>query len=137
LANNIKEQVASNAVKKMFQGHPVYVLNYNDPVLNKMVARQMQSNAENKKDNIHFVVLWGFEYTANAYRIFLSEKHTGGTPKHNLPMIASKLGDIGGVKRGGGGSKFIGNFIGHIIKNMISGIYLLKKLHFYASKWLF
>ena len=41
---------------------------------------------------------------------FLSEKHTGGTPKHNLPMIASKLGDIGGVKRGGGGSKFIGNF---------------------------
>jgi len=106
LANNIKEQVASNAVKKMFQGHPVYVLNYNDPVLNKMVARQMQSNAENKKDNIHFVVLWGFEYTANAYRIFLSEKHTGGTPKHNLPMIASKTWRYRGeLKRGGGGSK--------------------------------
>jgi hypothetical protein len=35
LANNIKEQVARNARKATFQGHPVYVLNYNDPVLYK------------------------------------------------------------------------------------------------------
>ena len=38
LANNIKEQVARNARKATFQGHPVYVLNYNDPVLSRMVA---------------------------------------------------------------------------------------------------
>ena len=33
LANNIKEQVARNAQFAYFEGHPVYVLNYNDPVL--------------------------------------------------------------------------------------------------------
>jgi hypothetical protein len=63
LANNIKDQVARNARKATFQGHPVYVLNYNDPVLYKMVARQMLTNAQKRGDHIDFAVLWGFEYT--------------------------------------------------------------------------
>ena len=71
LANNIKEQVARNARKATFQGHPVYVLNYNDPVLSRMVARQMLTNAQKAGDNIHFAVLWGYEYTSNAYRVQL------------------------------------------------------------------
>ena len=109
LANNIKEQVARNARKATFQGHPVYVLNYNDPVLYKMVARQMVSNAEKKGDKIDFAVLWGYEYTNNCYKVFLSEKHEG-RPKYNLPQIAKTLGNIGKTSKGGGGDKFVGNF---------------------------
>ena len=109
VANNIKDQVAKNAYKTMFQGHPVYVLNYNDPVLYKMVGRQMITNAESRGDDIHFAVLWGYEYTSQAYKVFLSEKHSG-QPKYNLKHIAEKLAKVGGHRKGGGGSRYIGNF---------------------------
>ena len=109
LANNIKEQVARNARKATFQGHPVYVLNYNDPVLYKMVARQMLSNAKKRDDNIHFAVLWGYEYTNQCYKVYLCEFHHG-KPKYNLPKIAKQLGNIGGKLKGGGGAKYVGNF---------------------------
>ena len=109
LVNNIKEQVARNAKLQYFQGHPVYVLNYNDPVLYKMVARQMVTNAEKKGDRIDFAVLWGYEYTSNAYKVFMSEKH-GGPPKYNLPELARTLAKRGGHHLGGGGSKYVGNF---------------------------
>ena len=107
--NNIKEQVARNASFAYFQGHPVYVLNYNDPVITIKVGRQMISNAEKKGDKIHFAVLWGYEYTNKAYRVALIEKHHG-QPRFNLPKLANTLARIGGHHRGGGGSKFLGNF---------------------------
>lgn len=110
LVNNIKDQVARNASFQHFQGHPVYVLNYNDPVLYKMVARQMITNAEKAGKDIDFAVLWGWEYTTNAYKIFLSEKHTGKPPKFNLGQLAQKLGKKGGHPMGGKGTKYIGNF---------------------------
>ena len=109
LANNIKDQVARNARMAYFEGHPVYVLNYNDPVLSRMVARQMLTNAKAKGDNIDFVVLWGYEYTNQCYRVQLAEFH-GGKPKHNLPYIAKTLGNIGGTGKGGGGAQYVGNF---------------------------
>ena len=109
LANNIKDQVARNARRATFQGHPVYVLNYNDPVLSRMVARQMLTNAQKRGDNIHFAVLWGYEYINQAYRVQLCEFH-GGMPKYNLPYIAKTLGNIGGHDKGGGGEKYVGNF---------------------------
>jgi hypothetical protein len=109
LVNNIKEQVARNARLDYFQGHPVYVLNYNDPVLYKMVARQMITNAEKRGDRIDFAVLWGWEYTSNAYKVFISEKH-GPPPKFNLPELAKKLGHEGGHRLAGFGSKWVGNF---------------------------
>lgn len=110
LVNNIKDQVARNASFQHFQGHPVYVLNYNDPVLYKMVARQMITNAEKAGKDIDFAVLWGWEYTTNAYKIFLSEKHTGKPPRFNLGQLAQKLGKKGGHHMGGKGTKYIGNF---------------------------
>jgi len=110
LVNNIKDQVARNARLQYFQGHPVYVLNYNDPVLYKMVARQMITNAEKRGDKIDFAVLWGWEYTSNAYKIFLSEKHTGQLPKFNLGKMAQDLAKKGGHPMGGKGTKYIGNF---------------------------
>lgn len=109
LANNIKEQVARNARPAKFQGHPVHVLNYNDPVLSRMVARQILTNAQMRGDNIHFAVLWGYEYTSQAYRVQLCEFH-GGKPKYNLAQMAKTLGNIGGTSRGGGGDKYVGNF---------------------------
>jgi len=109
LANNIKEQVARNARPANFQGHPVHVLNYNDPVLSRMVARQILTNAKMRGDNIHFAVLWGYEYTSQAYRVQLCEFH-GGKPKYNLALMAKTLGNIGGSSRGGGGDKYVGNF---------------------------
>jgi len=109
LANNIKEQVARNARFAYFEGHPVYVLNYNDPVLSRMVARQMLSNAKMQGVNIDFAVLWGYEYTNQCYRVQLAEFH-GGNPKFNLPYIAKTLGNIGGTGKGGGGAQYVGNF---------------------------
>lgn len=109
LSNNIKEQVARNARFAYFEGHPVYVLNYNDPVLTTMVARQMLSNAKARGDHIDFAVLWGYEYTNQCYRVYLAEFH-GGKPKHNLPQIAKTLGNLGGTNKGGGGASFVGNF---------------------------
>jgi hypothetical protein len=109
LANNIKDQVARNARFAYFEGHPVYVLNYNDPVLSRMVARQMLTNAKAKGDDIDFVVLWGYEYTNQCYRVQLVEFH-GGNPKYNLPQIAKILGNIGGTQKGGSGAKYVGNF---------------------------
>ena len=109
LANNIKDQVARNARKATFQGHPVYVLNYNDPVLYKMVARQMLTNAQKRGDHIDFAVLWGFEYTNNCYKVYLCEFHHG-KPKYNLPQMAKTLGNIGRAGKGGGGASYVGNF---------------------------
>ena len=109
LANNIKDQVARNARRATFQGHPVYVLNYNDPVLSRMVARQMLTNAQKRGDKIDFAVLWGYEYTNQCYRVQLVEFH-GGKPKYNLPQIAKTLGNIGRTGKGGSGASYVGNF---------------------------
>ena len=109
LSNNIKDQVARNARKETFQGHPVYVLNYNDPVLSRMVGRQMLTNAQKRGEHIDFAVLWGYEYTNRFYRVQLVEFH-GGKPKYNLPQIAKTLGDIGRTGKGGGGASYVGNF---------------------------
>jgi len=109
LANNIKDQVARNARFAYFEGHPVYVLNYNDPVISRMVGRQMLTNAAAKGDHIDFAVLWGYEYINQCYRVQLVEFH-GGKPKYNLPYIAKTLGNIGGLGKGGGGAAFVGNF---------------------------
>jgi len=109
LANNIKDQVARNARKATFQGHPVYVLNYNDPVLSRMVGRQMLTNAQKRGDKIDFAVLWGYEYTNQCYRVQLIEFH-GGKPKYNLPQIAKTLGNIGRTVKGGAGASYVGNF---------------------------
>ena len=109
LANNIKDQVARNARFAYFEGHPVYVLNYNDPVIARMVGRQMLTNAIAKGDHIDFAVLWGYEYINQCYRVQLVEFH-GGKPKYNLPYIAKTLGNIGGTGKGGGGAQYVGNF---------------------------
>jgi hypothetical protein len=108
--NNLKDQIAKNAAYKKFQGHNVAVLNFNDPALYKMVARQMITNAEKSGNNVDFAVLWGWEYTTNAYKVFISEKHTGKPPRFNLPALAQRLGQKGGHHLGGKGSKYIGNF---------------------------
>lgn len=109
VVNNIKDQVAQNARLEYFQGHPVYVLNYNDPVLYKMVARQMITNAEKRGDRIDFAVLWGWEYTSDGYKVFMSEKH-GPPPRFNLQELAKELGNRGGHRLSGFGSKYVGNF---------------------------
>ena len=74
-----------------------------------MVARQMLTNSQKRGDNIHFAVLWGYEYINQAYRVQLCEFH-GGKPKYNLPKIGETLGNIGRHPKGGGGDKYVGNF---------------------------
>ena len=110
LVNNLKDQIAKNAAYKRFQGHNVAVLNFNDPALYKMVARQMITNAEKSGNNVDFAVLWGWEYTTNAFKVFISEKHTSKPPRFNLPALAQRLGKKGGHHLGGRGSKYVGNF---------------------------
>jgi hypothetical protein len=110
VCNNIKTQVAINSVKRKFCGHDVYILNYNDPVLYKMVSREMFSFAERKGDFIKFVVIYGYEFTANGYKILVSEKHTGGPPKYTSDLydILNKYGRS--HYRGGKVAKNILNF---------------------------
>lgn len=105
---NLKEQIAINARQAVFQGYNVGVLNFNSPELTKPVARQIITNFRNQGKNIDFAVCWGYEYTANAYRIQLIDDHKQTRIKMN--EIAQKLGQIGGTKKKGGGHPHVGNF---------------------------
>jgi hypothetical protein len=87
----------------------VGVLNFNSPALSKPVCRQIITNFRNKGIPIDFVVLWGYEYTSNGYRIQLMDDHSNSA-KIDLSNIARQLGKIGGHPKGGGGHFHDGNF---------------------------
>lgn len=106
----LKYQIAVNAQVRNFQGYKVGILNFNAPALMKRVGRQIITNFKSRGQYIDFVVLWGFEYTSNAYNIQLVEDHQNRPPKYNLPQMAKKLGKIGGHYKGGGGSRWVGHF---------------------------
>ncbi len=108
VCNNIKMQVAQNAVKKKFLGYTVYALNYNDPVLYKMVSREMFTLADKRGDKIDLVVLFGYEFTSNAYKVFVSERHTGKKPEYDLDQIVRQVGKF--HPRGGKATQYIANF---------------------------
>tara|TARA_R110002074_G_scaffold380864_1_gene559689 strand:+ start:1608 stop:2795 length:1188 start_codon:yes stop_codon:yes gene_type:complete len=110
IANNLKEQIAQHAQFGYFEGHPVFILSYNDPALYKMVLRQMVTNAKKQNKNIDFAVTWGWQHSRNEYNIQLSEDHSLQLPGNNLPQIAYKLGKIGGTRDGGSGRGHVGHF---------------------------
>ena len=110
VTNMIKYQIVNNMVVKKFQGYKVGTLNFNAPRLSKMVAREMFNVARARNVHIDFAVLWGYEFTSNAWKILLREDHTGKAPKYNLGDMAHKLGKIGGHPKGGHGAKYDGNF---------------------------
>tara|TARA_B100000780_G_scaffold279144_1_gene255934 strand:- start:2418 stop:2804 length:387 start_codon:yes stop_codon:yes gene_type:complete len=99
---NIKEQIARNAVIKDFQGYKVGVLNFSDPVLTKRIGRQICSNMIGKID---FALLWAFEYNKNVYRVQIIDDHN--QTKVNLGDIARKMAN---TEWGGGGHFHVGNF---------------------------
>lgn len=107
-SENLKEQIAINAVPMKFQGYNVGVLNFNSPLLSKPVARQIITNFKNKGLAIDFAILWGYEYTSNAYRIQLMDDHK--QTKIRMDEIAGKLGSIGGSSKMGFGHAHVGNF---------------------------
>lgn len=106
---NLKEQVARNAVIKKFQGYTVAVLNYLDPVLYKRVAKQIITNFKKKNKHIDFAVLWGWEHSGNRYKIALTCEHSHAC-KVNLPLLARILGKLGKARGHGGGVGYVGNF---------------------------
>ncbi len=108
LQENLKEQIAINAVVRNFQGYRVAVLNFSDPALTKRVGRQMLTNMEQRGEKVDFAVLWAYEYTANGYKIQLIDDHK--QTQINLPQIAIQLAKIGGHPRGGGGHGHVANF---------------------------
>lgn len=110
LANNIKTQVAVNARTEFFQGYKVKILNYDDPVLYKMVGRQIMTNAMKRGEQIDFVVLYGYQFSNRCYKVSLHEYESGKPPRYNLTQMAQTLGKKGGTAKGGGGSKYLGNF---------------------------
>ena len=110
IENNIKEQIAQHAIFSYFEGHPVYILSFNSPVLYKMVQRQMLSNAKKQNKKIDFAVIWGWQHSRNQYNIQLLEDHYLPLPGNNLPQIAYKLGKIGGTRDGGSGRDHVGHF---------------------------
>jgi hypothetical protein len=109
VTENLKDQIAKNAVRRKFQGYCVGVLNFNAPALAKKVGLQIISNFENKGQPVDFAVTWGYEYTSNAYRIGLMRRPWENS-KIDLGAIAKKLGAKGGHPKGGGGHGPVGNF---------------------------
>lgn len=107
-SENLKEQIAINAVPMNFQGYRVGVLNFNSPLLSKPVGRQIITNFKNKGMQIDFALLWGYEYTSNAYRIQLIDDHK--QTRIRMDEIAQRLGSIGGSPKGGQGHPHVGNF---------------------------
>jgi hypothetical protein len=114
-SESLKFQIAVNAQSRDFQGYRVGVMNFNAPELSKKVARQIVSNFNNlyersgdPKWKIDFAVLWGYEYTKNAYSVQLLDDHK--QTKINLGELAKKLANIGGERGGGGGHQHVGHF---------------------------
>ena len=105
---NIKDQIAKNAQIRNFQGYKVGVLNFNDPVLTPRIGRQIITNMEKQGKKIDFAVLWGYEYTNNAYRVQIIDNHR--QTKINLGRMAKILGNKGGHSKEGGGHFHKGNF---------------------------
>ena len=107
-SENLKEQIAINAVPMNFQGYKVGILNFNSPLLSKPVGRQIITNFKNRGIHIDFAILWGYEYTSNAYRVQLIDDHK--QTRIRMDEISQKLGSIGGSPKGGGGHPHMGNF---------------------------
>ena len=108
VTDNLKEQIAINAVPMQFQGYNVGILNFNAPALTHPVCRQIVSNFKAKGIPIDFAVCWGYEHINKCYRIQMSDDHQ--QTRFNLGYIAQKLGKIGGLIKFGGGHPHIGNF---------------------------
>jgi hypothetical protein len=106
--DNLKEQIAINAVPMDFQGYKVGVLNYLSPALTHPVARQIITNFKKKSIPIDFALLWGYEHINNSYRIQILDDHR--QTSIDMSKIARQLGEIGGHQKGGGGHQHIGNF---------------------------
>lgn len=108
VTENLKYQIAINAVRMKFQGDCVAVLNFNAPGLSKKVALQMITNFEKRGQPVDYAVTWGYEYKSNAYRIGLNrQKWKKG---RNLGELAKQLAKKGGHSSGGGGHEADGNF---------------------------
>ncbi len=108
VTENLKDQIAVNAVRMKFQGDCVAVLNFNAPALSKKVALQMITNFQRRGQPVDYAITWGYEYKSNAYRIGLNrQKWKSGK---NLGEIARRLGRKGGHPKGGGGHEADGNF---------------------------
>jgi len=105
---NIKEQIARNAVVRDFQGYKVGVLNFADPVVTKRVGRQIISNMNRHGHKIDFAVLWAYEHNKEMYKITLIDDHK--QTKVNMGELAKKLGKIGGTSKGGYGHAHAANF---------------------------
>ena len=108
VTESLKEQIAINAQPAKFQGYNVGVLNFNAPALSKPVGRQIITNFRNSGMAIDFAVLWGYEYTSNAYRIQIIDDHKQN--KIGMDYLARKLGEKGGSSKGGQGHFHVGNF---------------------------
>lgn len=105
VTENLKDQIAINAQIRDFQGYKVGILNLRMPGLQKKVGRQICTNLKGKID---FVVLWGWEYTANGYGITMIDDHK--QTKVDLRELGEKLKMIGGHPKGGGGRQHEYNF---------------------------
>jgi len=109
---SLVKQIAINYQVRSFQGHRVGILNFGSPLLSKPVGREIIEMAKQNGDDIEFVVLWLYEYTANGYRLDLIADHSPRYKGPKLNVMARELGKRGGHPRGGDGTPngWKGNF---------------------------
>ena len=109
---SLVKQIAINYQVRSFQGYRVGILNFGSPLLSKPVGREIVEMAKQNGDDIDFVVLWLYEYTANGYRLDLIADHSPRYKGPKLNVMARELGKRGGHPRGGDGTPngWKGNF---------------------------
>jgi hypothetical protein len=106
---NLKEDVAAQAVPAKFFGYNVGILNYDSPGLSKPVGRQIISNMRAKGIPIDFSLLWVYHHSTNRYRIQIMDDHV--QTKLSMPKLAMEFAQKLGYGTGeAGGHGHIGNF---------------------------
>jgi hypothetical protein len=91
---NMKMEIAKQAAPATFAGYPVYILNFSQPGMTKVIAKHIASN----HPDVPFAVVWHYDMRNKRYDITLSSDHDNTKKdKHvNLGDLAKKLTPSGG-----------------------------------------
>lgn len=90
---NMKTEIAKQASPAMFSGYPVYILNYGQPGVTKLIAKNIASLHKDAA----FAVVWHYDMRNKRYDITLSSDHDTTRPNQiNLGELAKKISPTSG-----------------------------------------
>lgn len=102
---NMKMEISNQATKTRFSGYPAYILNYSQPGMTKLIAKNIASQHQDAK----FAVLWHYDHRRRQFDITLSNDHNSSKPGQiDMGALAKKISREF-PKSSGGGHKFSGH----------------------------